>query len=373
MRRTFMSVYSKKGKGWRYDFTLNGNRYTEAWFPTKREAAAAEAKRKEELRNPEQEEQKQPESNQPQTPTDMDFLELVNRRLDHVKAYNSEFHYKDHVYLAKRWVKQWGNLPSSGVTRDMIEKFALSRKKVSPITANKELRYLKATFNYGIKRGYCQNNPVIGIDFLPVDKKVKYVPSSQDIEKVISTSTPDTQDYLWTILETMARVSEVNQLKWSDVFLESRYVILYTRKKKGGHRTPRKVPMTDRLYNILARRFEERNKSREWVFCHRHWDKKLQQWVEGPYKDRKGIMKSLCKTAGVRYFRFHALRHAGASIMDQCNIPIGAIQRILGHENRTTTEIYLHSVGESERAAMIIYEQARQKSHTDSHTEVRRG
>jgi integrase len=76
----------------------------------------------------------------------------------------------------------------------------------------------------------------------------------------------------------------------------------------------------------------------------------------------------LCDNAGVRYFRFHALRHAGASVMDDSNVPLGAIQRILGHENRRTTEIYLHSIGDSERIAIEVYEQARQNSHTDSHT-----
>jgi hypothetical protein len=55
--------------------------------------------------------------------------------------------------------------------------------------------------------------------------------------------------------------------------------------------------------------------------------------------------------------------------MDQQNVPIGAIQRILGHENRRTTEIYLHSIGEMERDAMAVYERARKKSHTISHTE----
>ena len=39
-----MSVYFVKGKGWRYDFTLNGTRQTEAWFTTKKEAKQAEAK-----------------------------------------------------------------------------------------------------------------------------------------------------------------------------------------------------------------------------------------------------------------------------------------------------------------------------------------
>ena len=68
-------------------------------------------------------------------------------------------------------------------------------------------------------------------------------------------------------------------------------------------------------------------------------------------------MKTLCKNAKVRYFRFHALRHLGASTLDRANVNVGSIQRILGHENRTTTEIYLHSIGEAEREAMKVFEQ----------------
>ena len=91
------------------------------------------------------------------------------------------------------------------------------------------------------------------------------------------------------------------------------------------------------------------------------------KWVEGPYKDRKGIMRSLCKKTGVRYFRFHALRHLGASQLDASKAALGAIQRILGHENRTTAEIYLHSLCETEREAMALFEPANdgfEKSHT---------
>jgi len=39
----------------------------------------------------------------------------------------------------------------------------------------------------------------------PVD--LKYVPSSEDIDKIIAIADSDTQDYLWTISETMGRVS----------------------------------------------------------------------------------------------------------------------------------------------------------------------
>ena len=44
-------------------------------------------------------------------------------------------------------------------------------------------------------------------------------------------------------------------------------------------------------------------------------------------------MKTLCRKAGVKYFRFHALRRAGASIMDNSNVPIVAIQEILCDQN----------------------------------------
>jgi len=81
-------------------------------------------------------------------------------------------------------------------------------------------------------------------------------------------------------------------------------------------------------------------------------------------------MGRLCEKAGVRAFSFHALRHAGASIMDTNNVPIEAIQRVLGHENRTTTEIYLHNIGNSERQEIDVYGQARKESNTPSNTQT---
>ena len=54
--------------------------------------------------------------------------------------------------------------------------------------------------------------------------------------------------------------------------------------------------------------------------------------------------------------------------MNNCIVPLVSILRILGHENWTTTEIYLHPINQSEFAAMAVYAQARGKSHSDSHS-----
>ena len=44
----------------------------------------------------------------------------------------------------------------------------------------------------------------------------------EDVLKVITLADPGTQDYLWTIKETMGRMGEINRLSWSDVNLEER-------------------------------------------------------------------------------------------------------------------------------------------------------
>ena len=41
-------------------------------------------------------------------------------------------------------------------------------------------------------------------------------------------------------------------------------------------------------------------------------------------------------------------------MLDQAGVPIGSIQRIPGNENRSTPEIYLHAIGNSEREAMDV-------------------
>jgi integrase len=359
-----MSVFSEKGRGWKYDFQFNKRRYQSSYYRTKTEAREAEAEKRRDLKNP---------VPIPETPTDMAFLTLVNKRLDYLQAYRSNAHYMETKYMARRWVKEWKSKLCSEIDSGEIQCFVLKRRRVSNFTANKEIRYLRSMFNFGVKKRYIERNPTNGVEFLPVEKKVKHIPSQEDIDKVISVATLEVQDYLWTIRDTLGRMSEINRLTWDDVDFKQLTVTLYTRKKRGGHLTPRKVPMTLRLQNILKRRHADRKNDIPWVFWHEFTSSKTRERKIGPYAERKKIMRTLCQKAGVRYFRFHALRHASASVMDSKNVPIGAIQRILGHENRTTTEIYLHSIGGSERDAIHALEADSEKSLSNSLTDEKKG
>lgn len=89
------------------------------------------------------------------------------------------------------------NFPGSG------EAVHFGGSKVSAFTANKEIRYLKATFNFGKKKGWITENPVVGLSFLPMAKRLKYVPAPEDINMLIALANPEVQDYLLFLRDTM--------------------------------------------------------------------------------------------------------------------------------------------------------------------------
>ncbi|MDO9042051.1 MAG: phage integrase SAM-like domain-containing protein [Desulfocapsaceae bacterium] len=157
----------------------------------------------------------------------------------------------DTVYHAKRWVSRWPDLLCSEITLERITALRNERSLVSNQTANKELRYLRSLFNWAIKKELVDKNPANRVEMLRIEKNERYVPSKEDIEKVVSIATPEQRDYLVCLRETLARSREINNLLWEDVNFTDRTVTLYTRKKRHGTKTPRVIPMTERLHETL--------------------------------------------------------------------------------------------------------------------------
>jgi integrase len=102
--------------------------------------------------------------------------------------------------------------------------------------------------------------------------------------------------------------------------------------------------MTDTLNGLLWPMWNRREQQ-EWVFYNRKEGNR--------YNRRPKLMRSICRRAGIPYYGFHAIRHFVATLMhDTGKIPTGVIGGILGHQDKRTTEVYLHSVEESSRSAM---------------------
>lgn len=369
-----MGQFKVRGKGWRYNFILKGERYTDQWYTTKRAAQTAESKKRKELKNP----PKILTDTTGQIQEDMGFWDLVNLRLDYLLDYKSTRHYTDNKNYAKRWCRKWGKLYCSDITRSMVQDFLkVEKQRASANTANKNLTLLRSLFNWGMgkrsrtgKRGeqYIDNNPTQGLEFFPSSVSDTYVPPKQDVLDVIAAGDEEQQDYLWTIALTLGRVGEINQLQWSHINLEHNHISLFTRKKADGSLTPRKLKIVPKLQAILKRRYKNKNTRLPYVFWHKYYSRNEKRFVIGPYVDRKKLMKSLIEKANkkrekdnknkkmqkpeILYFRFHPLRHFGATALAEEGVPIREIQHALGHEKLTTTEIYLHKIGAVSSTAM---------------------
>ncbi len=190
--------------------------------------------------------------------------------------------------------------------------------------------------------------PAQHIKFFAVKKEKKYIPKEEDIEKVLSAASQKERFYFLALINTLARVGEINKLKWEDI--HDGYLILRTRKSKNSDITERIIPINDTLMEVLG----SIPKYGEYVFSYR--DGK-------PYIYRSKILKRACEQAGVKEFGYHSLRHYGASKLADLGVPITVIQELLGHSNTTTTDIYLQSIKQSLIDAVKKLE-SRQKSHT---------
>jgi site-specific recombinase XerD len=204
--------------------------------------------------------------------------------------------------------------------------------------ANRDLKEFKALFNWGIRQELLFKNPCINIEDYPEEPTVKYVPSAKDINLVLMAADPDDMDLILTLYHTAGRISEVFNIKWEDVNFDQRWVRLWTRKRRGGELQEDKLAMTDTLYSIMNRRWNNRNKSTQYVF-HNEDSSKF------TYQQKRYIMRKLCKKAKVKEFGFHAIRHHVASILaDSGKASLSQIQKMLRHRRTTTTDNYIKTL-----------------------------
>ena len=102
--------------------------------------------------------------------------------------------------------------------------------------------------------------------------------------------------------------------------------------------------MTDELFNVLLSHRQVTDI--EWVFVNLNTGR--------PFVERKRWMGELCKKAGVKSFGLHAIRHLTASILAKDGVAAIKIQGVLRHKKLSTTEHYLHQLGDLKTALQVL-------------------
>ena len=141
---------------------------------------------------------------------------------------------------------------------------------------------------------------------------------------------------------TGMRLGELLALRWEDVDLDGRRVIVHravSADVEGPTKSwqARAPPLADPAAEALARLADRGDYTarNDYVFCSRLGRRLDPSAVRRRYKSARDA-------AGLRPLRFHALRHAAGSLVAR---EAGAhfVQAFLGHSRLSTTERYLHA------------------------------
>ncbi len=328
-----MGLWKDKKRGdWRYSFQCRGKVYAGGGFKTKAEARAAREERRKSLRQ------------QTQTPIDTGFLQVANAYLDWSRRRHAEKTYKYKKMVFRSFLKFHGNLPLKKITPQHLHAYLNTRPTNNNYNAHR--KELCALFTFARKKlRVIDYNPCWDLEKMPVIRAEKIIPTQEEILRIIAASDPETERPLILVLiHTLARINEILGLRWEDVNFTQNTIRLWTRKRRDGSMEYDILPMNEDLRAVLWGLWERR-KQDYWVFYNEKTGTR--------YTRRPKLMKSLCRRAGVRHFGFHAIRHFVASYLaDQQKIGKKTISSLLRHKSLATTEVYLHSISESQKEAM---------------------
>jgi len=335
-------------------------RYTSI-FKTKTEAKCWEVQKLQELENPEE-----LESSTEETKTGMDFLTACNEYLDFSKLKFSSTTYGEKKKLCADLLKKWGKIEVKDITPAMVMKHLGERaRKVSDNAWNRDRKNLLAMFNWLRKIHGITNNPVVNIDRMPEERKPEYLPSGEDIDRVMIGASGQDRVMLKCYYYTFARRSEIFDWTWEDINFEKEWYRLWTRKRLHGDRQADYFPLPkgSDLYDSLAWQWEHRNKNSAYVFTDPETGEK--------FTHRNKFLRGLCKKAGVKPFGFKALRKYGPSVLNDIHkVSIKKLQRLLRHKTQTTTEIYLKKIDDDLSVGLRLLE--KRDTHRDTHAVVER-
>ncbi len=215
---------------------------------------------------------------------------------------------------------------------------------LEPKTRARKLSSIRHFYDFLISDHFIESNPSFGIESPKFSKKLPDTLSFEEIEQIIE-SFDLSQPLSYrnkAILETLygcgLRVSELTNLKISDLYFKEEMI-----KVTGKGNKQRLIPISKYTIDCINKylNLERENGKiqlpfRDHVFLNRRGNALSRVMVFN-------IVKKQCSLVGIKKnVSPHTFRHSFASHLLARGADLLSIQLLLGHENLTTTEIYLH-------------------------------
>lgn len=318
-----MGIYKDKKTGlYRYDFQLHVVRYTDRGYRTRREAEAAEAKRRVEVLAG-------------LTATWSTFSDLAKDWLKDLAGRASEAWVKQCVWKLNKYAGPISRLPPAQVKPLVVQKL-LTRIacETSPKTSNEVRKILGAAFRWAVDMGGVEYNPVMRVRTLPVAPPELEVIPTADLIAVILAAEGRMSRFLTVQATSAARRIEIARLRLEDVDLDGAQPRIALRHNKGKVGRVRWRPLPPAAAEAVARQIQEGARW-GWVWPGRDSKRHIGE------ETLRGLLAAACKRAGVPQYGFHSVRRWAATSANEAGHADKTVSTFLGHTNTAVTSRYV--------------------------------
>lgn len=225
---------------------------------------------------------------------------------------------------ADEFLGAFGNVKVDDLSIDRINQWIRRKQKsVSNAYINSLLAILRHVLRFGTENALVENAPGLKVKRLPEERKIRRGYTVEEFKRLLSYAQGIEREYLICLWHSMARVNEINRLRWDQVDFQGRRILL----GNGGSRTKLAgyIPMNKELEGAL-KRVAQQNGHLSYVFN---------------FKDKRKWFKALHEKAGLEYRGFHGLRRGSATVLLKKGANIAFISRCLRHAKISTTQVYL--------------------------------
>jgi integrase len=254
---------------------------------------------------------------------DKTFVVVTNRFLREVLPKLSPHTQRDYNQYAALLITVFGHLPIDKIRPRDIAEYIRQRGESSKVRANREKALFSTIFNHARAWGYVDlTNPCIGIKGFKEMARDRYV-SDEEYKAVWEVAHPTVQDAMDLALCTGQRPADVLKILVTDI-VDGK---LFIKQGKTGKKL--RISIEGELATIIDRIMA---KPRDKV------NKALLQDPDGQqltYTAMRSRFDKARESSGVN-FQFRDLRATAATDTED----LAHAQSLLGHKNRTTTEIY---------------------------------
>lgn len=278
---------------------------------------------------------------------DYTFGDLMKKYLEEYSSVNkAKLSHKRDKSLAAHLLKFFGGMYLLDIKAAMISDYKVQRReeRASPRTINYELTLMSHAFNIASREWeWLNDNPVRKVKKERVDNIIERWLTCEEEERLLRVSAKWLQEIIIFAIHTGLRKSEILDLKWSNVDMIRRTILISEQK----NRCVDTLPLNETAMGILRERHNQKLTQCEIVFPSSNGTRMLNRNLFRAFEIATDRAK-------VDNFRFHDLRHTFATRLVQSGVGIYEVQKLGRWKNSLMVMRYAHHNSESLRSSIEV-------------------